>query len=142
MKRHNALTPLSREHHSALILAQLLKKDAPVYKGLPSDLEGKAAYALNMYTTILQKHFLKEEEILSKVKKYHAEIEIIGDEIIAEHIELKIGFLSLAKTDELVNALNNLGVALEKHIRKEERILFPQIQEHCPEEILNEIMLL
>lgn len=142
MKRHNALTPLSREHHSALILAQLLKKGAPVYTGLPSDPEGKAAYALNMYTTILQKHFLKEEEILSKVKKYHAEIEIIGDEIIAEHIELKVGFLSLAKTDELVNALNNLGVALEKHIRKEERILFPQIQEHCPEEILNEIMLL
>lgn len=142
MKRHNALAPLSREHHGALILAQLLKKDAPVYKGLPSDTGGKAAYALNMYTTILQKHFLTEEEILTKVKKYNTEIENISDEIIAEHIELTVGFLSLATTGKLVNALDNLGVALEKHIRKEERILFPLIQEHCPEELLNELMLL
>ena len=43
MKRHEALAPLSREHHGTLILAQLLKKGAPVYKGLPDTDTGKAS---------------------------------------------------------------------------------------------------
>jgi len=34
MKRHEALAPFSREHHGALILAQVMKKGAPAYKGI------------------------------------------------------------------------------------------------------------
>ena len=45
MKREEALAPLSREHHSTLILAQLLKKDAPVYHQLPAEPWDKAKYA-------------------------------------------------------------------------------------------------
>jgi hypothetical protein len=36
MKRHEALIPLSRDHHGTLILARLLRSDAPPYKGLPT----------------------------------------------------------------------------------------------------------
>ena len=53
MKRHPALIPLSREHHGALILARLIQKDAPPYKGLPLEINGKAVYAQEFYKNIL-----------------------------------------------------------------------------------------
>ena len=81
MKRHDALAPLSREHHSALLLAQLLKKEAPAYKGMPTALNEKAAYALNIFTTKLQMHFKKEEEMLDKVKNVYIGIDKLYKEI-------------------------------------------------------------
>jgi iron-sulfur cluster repair protein YtfE (RIC family) len=137
MKRHDALAPLSREHHSALILAQLLKKDAPAYKGLPTALNEKAAYALDMFTTTLQSHFKNEEEMLVKIRNVHAEIDKLSEEIFTEHQQLKKMFLSLGKAGNTIEELDILGRVLDEHIRKEERILFPLIQQHCSEEALN-----
>ena len=139
MKRHEALAPLSREHHAALILAQLIKKGAPVYKGLPTDAEGKTIYAINFYKHDLVLHFSKEEAILEKVKHTDAAIAKLTEEIIAEHTELKNRFLSLTAATEKATALDELGYMLEAHIRKEERVLFPLIQEHCSEEILSHL---
>jgi iron-sulfur cluster repair protein YtfE (RIC family) len=139
MKRHEALAPLSREHHDALILAQLLKKNAPVYKGLPQLPEDKAKYATDFYHSNLQKHFKQEEQMLEKVKQYDSKIAEITPEIVYEHEQLKQLFISLDKTADLETIMDTLGKALEAHVRKEERILFPLIQEHCPEEILNSI---
>ncbi|MEO7264876.1 MAG: hypothetical protein ABIW38_08185, partial [Ferruginibacter sp.] len=68
MKRHPSLISLSREHHGALILARLLQKNAPAYKGLPSDSNGKAVYALQFYKDELIQHFLQEEKVLALVK--------------------------------------------------------------------------
>jgi iron-sulfur cluster repair protein YtfE (RIC family) len=139
MKRNEALAPLSREHHGALILAQLIKKNAPAYKGLPTDVEGKTSYAINFYRTDLILHFSKEEAILEKVKQTNEAIAKLADEIITEHAELKIRFLSLEAATDRATALDELGHLLEAHIRKEERILFPLIQEHCSEEILSQL---
>lgn len=141
MKRHETLAPLSREHHAALILAQLLKINAPAYKGLPENTEDKAVYAANFYIENLQKHFLQEEILLEKVKEYHNEIKKLAAEIINEHQQLKIIFTSLDKSENLAATLDVLGRALENHIRKEERVLFPLIQKHCPEDIMNGIVL-
>jgi hemerythrin-like domain-containing protein len=136
MKRHEALIPLSREHHAALILVQLLKRNAPAYRDLPATPADKAAYALEMYTSILQAHFKQEEIILADVKKYDPAIEKLTEEILEEHRQLSAAFLSLRAATDLVQALDALGLALGEHIRKEERVLFPLIQEHCPEEVL------
>jgi iron-sulfur cluster repair protein YtfE (RIC family) len=141
MKRHETLAPLSREHHDALILAQLLKKNAPVYKGLPQLPKDKAKYATGFYHSNLQQHFKQEEQMLHKVKQYNSKIEEITAEIIYEHEQLTQLFISLDKTAGLEATMDTLGKALEAHIRKEERTLFPLIQEHCPEEILNSIEL-
>jgi len=140
MKRHETLAPLSREHHDALILAQLLKKDAPQYKGLPVEPEGKSKYALQYFETGLQSHFIKEEKMLDQVKQYHPRIAALAKEIKAEHIQLKTLFTSLHDTKDLPAALDQLGLLLEAHIRKEERVLFPLIQEHCPGEVLEKII--
>jgi len=139
MKRHESLAPLSREHHDALILAQLLKRNAPVYKGLPTTVTDKAAYAAKMYHNDLKKHFEKEELLLEKVTALDPAIAGIGEEIIKEHRMLTTLFLSIDETSDQEATLNELGNELDAHIRKEERVLFPLIQKHCPEELLQEL---
>lgn len=139
MKRHESLAPLSREHHPSLLLAQLLKENAPAYKGMPADPPSKAAYANKQFVSSIQPHFRKEEQMLEKVKNLDAGIELLAAEIVQEHRELEAAFLAIAASADLVNDLDKLGKSLEQHIRKEERVLFPLIEKYCPEEKLLEI---
>lgn len=141
MKRHQNLAPLSREHHGALILARLLKKNAPDYKDLPALPEAKSVYAINYYHQYLMAHFKKEEQMLEMVKGYHGEITLLADEIIKEHHQLNALFTALNESAVSETALDILGTVLENHIRKEERVLFPLIQQYCPEAILETIEL-
>ena len=39
MKRHPSLAPYSSDHHRILVVAQLLKKSSPAYRGLPTDVQ-------------------------------------------------------------------------------------------------------
>lgn len=134
MKRHEAIAPLSRDHHGSLILAQLLKKNAPVYKGLPDTTTGKAAYAQELFKNSIQKHFAQEEAMLDLAGDCHDDIKTISSEIKTEHKQLSALFQSLEAVTDLKSTMDTLGVALEKHIRKEERILFPLLQLHCSDE--------
>jgi iron-sulfur cluster repair protein YtfE (RIC family) len=74
--------------------------------------------------------------MLASIKNIHASIDTLTEEIFNEHQQLSNAFLALDKTDHTVEELDALGNALDDHIRKEERILFPLIQEHCSEEVL------
>lgn len=83
MKRHPSLIKLSKEHHNGLILAQILKEDAPVYKGMLSKPEGKKEYTLNFYKTELIKHFESEERILiPEIKGHNNTIDKLCDRIL------------------------------------------------------------
>ena len=129
MKRNPALYTLSHDHHQGLILAQQLKKGAPQYKGMPSTLEDKKEYTLSFYKTELVKHFQDEEEILfPAVKNKNDELDRKIAEIISEHRKMESLIKDLEKTDQLENVLDELGHLLEKHIRKEERELFIEIE--------------
>ncbi|MEO6252300.1 MAG: hemerythrin domain-containing protein [Ferruginibacter sp.] len=139
MKRHEALAPLSREHHGTLLLAQLLKRNAPEYKGLPTNAKDKVEYALKQFEEIIKHHFQQEEIILEKAKDHHDDINKLSAEIIQEHKQLTALFLSLNATTDLEATMDKLANVLQDHIRKEERVLFPLIQEHCPEELLQQI---
>jgi iron-sulfur cluster repair protein YtfE (RIC family) len=140
MKRHVSLAPLSREHHGTLILAQLLKKGAPEYKGLPADVNGKAEYAMQFYRNEIIEHFDKEEQlVIKKIKGINSDLDKLANEIISEHKELRDLFTSIKNTHNLEQHLDKTGRALEQHIRKEEREFFPLIQELCNKELLAEI---
>jgi len=139
MKRHEAIAPLSRDHHASLILAQLLKKNTPVYKGLPDTTADKVKYAQELFQNSIQKHFEQEEAMLELAGDCYNEINTIAGEIKAEHRELTALFQSLETATDLKTTMDTLGVALEKHIRKEERILFPLLQLHCSDEQLQQI---
>ncbi len=139
MKRHEAIAPLSREHHTSLILAQLLKKNAPAYKGLPDTIAEKATYAQELFQNSIQKHFEQEEAMLDLVTDCDAELTSITKEIKNEHKDLTVLFHSLETATDLTGTMDTLGTALEKHIRKEERILFPLLQLHCSDEQFQQI---
>lgn len=139
MKRIEALAPLSREHHDSLILAQLLKKGAPAYKDMPADEEGKISYARQQFEREIKTHFEKEELMLDKVKDCNEAISRLADEIRNEHKELAALFLSLDSEMNRVERMDELGRVLEDHIRKEERVLFPLLQQHCSADLLQEI---
>jgi len=138
IKRHKSLQPLSHDHHQGLILAQQLKKDAPQYKGMPSTLEGKKEYALTFYKTELEKHFENEEKILFPfVKSKNEDVDKLIEEIISEHRKMVSLINELNKTDQPENVLDELGWLLEKHIRKEERELFGEIEKVLSNDELN-----
>lgn len=139
MKRHEALAPFSREHHSALILAQLCKNNAPIYRGLPADDAGKAAYAIALFNDQLKAHFKSEETVFYHVLTNHPSLKMLIDEIIDEHRFLESLFRNVQEAGDISAKLHALGITLEKHIRKEERVLFPAIQELCSEEELCDI---
>lgn len=142
MKRHIALQPLSREHHGALLLAQLLRNDAPDYAGLPTDIQGKAAYAGNFFRETLQQHFEKEETIFNQSKGLATDLDTMIDETIAEHLLLKKLFNELNTPDISNDQLHTLGLLLNSHIRNEERVLFPLLEQYCSAELLEQFRLL
>lgn len=140
MKRHPSLIPLSREHHEVLILSQLIQKGGPQYKGLPDTLEGKIEFAMTLFVKKILPHFEKEEAILKKVAHIHSTITVLTDVIVKEHREIEGLFAQLCSGSELEAILDQIGILLEAHVRKEERELFPAIQQYCPEEILQQLV--
>lgn len=140
MKRHHALYLLSHDHRQGLILAQLLKKGAPHYKGMPSTLNGKKAYAISFYNSELIKHFNDEEKSLFPfVEGKNQEIDKLISELIPEHRKIELCVKNLEDSPDLEDLLDELGNLLEKHIRREERQLFVQIEEILEEKELSSI---
>ncbi|MFY8005265.1 MAG: hemerythrin domain-containing protein [Chitinophagaceae bacterium] len=139
MKRHPSLIPLSREHHEALILAQLLKKDAPIYKGLPTEMSAKKQYAFTFFQQKLLPHFKLEELIFQEISTINETITELINMLIDEHEQLKTNFLQCAEPEFSVENMHHLGVLLQEHIRKEERVLFQLVQMHATEDILQKI---
>jgi iron-sulfur cluster repair protein YtfE (RIC family) len=137
MKRHPALIPLSQDHHHGLLLAQLLKRNAPEYHGLPKDLLGKMNFAKEMFYKELEHHFRDEEEfVFPYLKGKDVELDNLIVEIMSEHITLKEKILSLDDNPNLVDQLDEIGKILNEHIRKEERVLFEKAQTILDNEVL------
>jgi iron-sulfur cluster repair protein YtfE (RIC family) len=136
MKRHPALAHLSRDHHPALILAQLLKRNAPAYKGLPTDIEGKVQYAVQFYEGELLKHFEEEEKMMDILTGIEPAMDEMIREIREEHIQLRKLFGGLTNNADTAAALDELGTSLDNHIRKEERQFFPLVEKNCDDETM------
>lgn len=139
MKRHPSLAHFSRDHHGALLLARLLQKNAPAYKGMPTDLAGKAIYAAQFYTDELVKHFLLEEKVYALVTGVNDALDLLVQTVLRQHCELNVLFAGIGESQDLETALDSIGKALEMHIRKEERELFPLIQESCDAVLMDQI---
>jgi iron-sulfur cluster repair protein YtfE (RIC family) len=87
----------------------------------------------------LKLHFWNEENILFPlVKGKNNKVDELIEEILVEHSKIKNLIVELDTTENYETTLNDLGVLLEQHIRKEERQLFVQIENHFETE-LNEI---
>jgi len=142
MRRHEKLIPLSREHHEMLLLAQLLKKDAPPYKGLPCSLPEKLKYASGIFLSLIESHFQREEEMLFPVVMKASIANDLIEQLVAEHQKITQHFKKIISgTIADKKNVHNLAVLLESHIRKEERQFFQLIQQELPSHLLDNLNL-
>ncbi|MEJ2615505.1 MAG: hemerythrin domain-containing protein [Ignavibacteriaceae bacterium] len=140
MKRHKSLIFISHDHYHGLQLAQLIKKNSPKFKNLPNDLEGKKSYTINFYENDLLHHFYLEENIIQPaVKGKTKEIDKLFEEIIVEHKNIERAVESLKENSNTENKLDEIGIMLQEHIRKEEQILFEKIQKALSENELQKL---
>jgi iron-sulfur cluster repair protein YtfE (RIC family) len=140
MKRHQSLLCISREHHTALLLAQVLKKDTPPFKGMPVKVPDKVEYLKARYHADLSIHFNTEEKILFPfLNGKNKLIDELIDDLINDHSRLAEKISLLDTSDNHEQLLDETGHLLECHIRKEERVLFQKIQEVLSEEELIEL---
>jgi hemerythrin-like domain-containing protein len=139
MKRHEALHSLSHHHHYALVMSLRLKKAEMKEKNGESTSE--LIEALREFWPGSQEHFQEEETILLPAYAQYGEVdrpEII--EMLLEHVRIRAAVNSIIRQISIEpEDFHQLGVLLEKHIRKEERIIFPLIEEALPEERLMEL---
>jgi hemerythrin-like domain-containing protein len=129
MKRARELRPLSSEHHQALLVAFQLKKGLAGHAesaGAPKDLPGLLALARRYEETILRTHAKAEEDLLSRfISAADAR------RLSSEHQEMQrlVTVAKGSRTPEIRNALQSFADLLERHIRWEERELFPAAEQ-------------
>jgi hemerythrin-like domain-containing protein len=136
MKRSRALKPLSAEHHQALLVAFQLKKSLeghPEAAGAPKDLPGLLSLARRFEEHVFVPHTLAEEELLGQ---YLVPADM--KRLQSEHAELR-RLVQAARTSTPAEQRANLGQfadLLERHVRWEERELFPYAEDHVDGETL------
>lgn len=117
-KRHEALQPLSREHHHGLLLSWKIKTGIKKHAAP----ERIANYANWFYENYLLQHFETEEKYVFPVLGSHHPLIIQATE---EHKQIRELFSS---GTVLPQNLHSLADLVEKHIRFEERVVFNEIE--------------
>lgn len=122
-KRHKALQPLSREHHHGLLLSWKIRA------GFSKNIDPKRirAYADWFFETHLIPHFEMEEKHIFTILN---EDNDLVKKALVDHRGIKRLF---AETDDSAKTLSKIEEELDKHIRFEERVLFPEIQKVATE---------
>ena len=132
-KRSIELQPLSRQHHNGLFFCLLLEKG--VKKNADQIL--LRDFCMFVWEGDLQHHFELEETQLTPLMRYDALKDGIS-KMLAEHEAIRQLFQqNEKKADETV--FIQLYQLVEKHIRFEERELFPLIESVITPNELNEI---
>ncbi|MFA6202729.1 MAG: hemerythrin domain-containing protein [Gallionella sp.] len=123
MKRSAILQPLSREHHSALILAQTCKRAA--LSGESAQITQACQRAILAFSAELEVHFQFEEQSLLPLLR-SPETQALVQRTLADHERLRALLHGLQQTDAV--ALDNFGQCLAEHVRFEERELFAVLE--------------
>jgi hemerythrin-like domain-containing protein len=131
--RHPSLIPLSQDHYHGLALALRCRKQAlgQIKPMGAAGLRERAKEFLDFYTSNLEAHFRAEEEVLFPA--LHSAIPATGsviEELIREHVEIRQIMPRLDAGSGLAKLIFDLGDLLERHIRREERELFPLFEQH------------
>jgi hemerythrin-like domain-containing protein len=127
-KRSRALRPFSSEHHQALLVAFQLKKAIAGHAesaGAPKDLDGLAALARRFEESVFVAHVEIEEALLGH-HLAEADVRRLKD----EHRQLRDLLVEAraARNAARRAALLSFADLLERHVRWEERELFPSVE--------------
>ncbi len=133
IKRNKSLVPLSKEHHDGLLLVWKIKQ------GLHFKIEYMRImnYILHVFEQELAPHFQQEETLLFSKLPQTDELRIKAETQHAAIRQQVAAFKTLPGTDE--KTLTSFGKLLDEHIRFEERILFPHLEQQISSEELPSI---
>jgi iron-sulfur cluster repair protein YtfE (RIC family) len=128
MKRSKALRALSHQHHQGLFAALQLKRAGP-----KTAVEARQVF-LEFYEREGSRHFRVEEELLLPAFARHVGVDDAAIvRVLTEHVDLRGRGQDLERSaDPDPATLRELGERLASHIRFEERVLFPMIEEALP----------
>ena len=135
MRRSEALRALSHQHHQGLFAALQLKR------ARPETAEDARRVFLEFFERDGARHFRAEEELLLPALARHTEFdEPAIVRVLTEHVDLRRRGQDLEAGGVRDPAqLRELGERLESHIRHEERVLFPMIEQALPTEELERL---
>jgi hemerythrin-like domain-containing protein len=135
MKRSEALQPLSRDHHRALEVALKLRR------ATEADVAEVSREFLTFWREHGALHFRVEEDVMLPAFARHGDPtspEVVR--VLTDHVEIRRRAADLeAGPDSPASDLNALGEMLNDHVRHEERVLFPLIEESLPTDELVEL---
>jgi hypothetical protein len=128
VRRSDALAPLSRDHHHALVVAQRLHRAEAA-----TAQDARDAF-LGFWRSDGRRHFEVEEAVLLPA---FAPRDAAGEEavrrVLAEHEDVRARAAALERAGGAdLGALRELGALLRDHVRHEERVLFPLIEDALP----------
>ncbi len=136
-KRHPSLAPLSHDHHHALALAIRCRKHGlgQLKPGDPEAVKGLAIEVKNFFRQSLKPHFEAEEKVLFPLIKLHSsdDGESLISALLSDHERIGATITALEKESALSKTLFDLGDLLDRHIRQEERVLFPIFEQAVPD---------
>jgi len=132
VKRTPALTPLSHEHHHALVVAMVLKR---------AEGPEPAGALIDFHRSEGEGHFRIEEQILLPgwlAADADADREAAA-RVLGEHLELRAAVRRFEAGAASAEEVQRIGRLLEAHVRYEERELFPAIEAALDESALAEL---
>ncbi len=137
-KRHPSLVPLSREHHHGLLLAFRLKHGLPKTRQPHDSPQEQAVDTVRFFRESLIPHFAAEADILfPAIRAIQPQASTLLDQLIQEHATMRelVNDIDQQLPDgpQLTELLASFGALLERHIRSEERELFPMYEAHVSE---------
>jgi hemerythrin-like domain-containing protein len=132
IKRNEHIVKLSRDHHAGLLFCWKLRQGVKYHIAA----ERLITYIQYFWQHHFSIHFKEEEEILFSPLK-----DGIVEKAMAEHQNIKtfIDQISLHGTEVDKEVVLQLADMVNDHIRFEERVLFPHLEEKLPDEQLKKI---
>jgi hemerythrin-like domain-containing protein len=129
VKRGEFLRALSRDHHHGLSVALRLKRTTS------ATARADRQQFLDFWRAEGRRHFRVEEEVLLPAYARHSGVdEPAVVRVLTEHVDLRRRAIELEANEwPEVGQLHELGERLQRHIRHEERVLFPKMEAAIPE---------
>jgi iron-sulfur cluster repair protein YtfE (RIC family) len=131
--RHPSLILLSHDHHHGLALALRCRKQS-LGQSKPTGAAGlrlRAEEFREFFNKQLIPHFRAEEEVLFPLMRVAVpQSAVLLDDLLRDHETFRQAVQKLAPGTGLSKVIFDLGDLLERHIRREERELFPLFEQH------------
>jgi hypothetical protein len=128
MKRHPSLQPLSDDHHRALVLARRLRRSRATDA---AEIESLAREVRQEFEVNLEPHFCAEEARLLPILAERGAAEL-AERTADDHARLR----GLVGGPWHQDTALEVGTLLERHVRFEERVLFPEAESLLSEDEL------